>query len=185
MMLFSWGSSSDWGGNILREHLALRKQLSPALTPICLQGGACPFLPLQGSNGGKKRKKSILFKSLLLPVWFWQTFLCRGSRSSGPGPVLAGSPLSGQGGHIYSPPAPWEHHLSLSPSWSAPCKRRRCEKVKGQIQNTAHQFWQLPLAPAECLVLSFQENINDYGTQMSKQQHKALLEMRTKHTSAL
>lgn len=87
-----------------------------------------------------RKEKSILFKSLLLPVWFWQTFLCRGSRSSGPDPALAGSPLFVQGGHIYSPPAPLEHHLSLSPSWSAPCKRRRCEAVKGQLQNSAHQF---------------------------------------------
>lgn len=54
--------------------------------------------------------------ALLLPVWFWPTFLCRGSHNSGPGPALAGSPLSVLAGHIYFPPAPWEHHLSLSPS---------------------------------------------------------------------
>lgn len=57
-LLVMRGSSLDWGGNVLREHLALRKQLSPSLTPICLQGGACPFLPLQGSSGGKKRRKA-------------------------------------------------------------------------------------------------------------------------------
>jgi len=40
-------SSLDSGGIILMEHLALRKQLTPALAPICLQGGVCPFLPLR------------------------------------------------------------------------------------------------------------------------------------------
>lgn len=97
------------------EHLAFRKQVTLALAPICLQGGVCPFLPLQDSTGEAKKKK-ILFKTLLLPVWFWQTFLCRGCRNSGPGPALAGSQLSEQVGHIYFPPAPWEHHQSLSPS---------------------------------------------------------------------
>lgn len=90
------------------EHLALRKQLTLALAPIGLQGGVCPFLPLQDSTEEEKKQKIILcfFKTLLLPVWFWQTFLCRGSRNSGPGPALAGSQLSGLVGHIYFPPAP-------------------------------------------------------------------------------
>lgn len=64
----------------------------------------------------ERKEKEHFLKSLLLPVWFWQMFLCRGFHSSEPGPALAGSPLSVQEGHIYSPPAPWEHHLSLSPS---------------------------------------------------------------------
>lgn len=73
----------------------------------------CQPIPASpGQHWGEETK--ILFKTLLLPVWFWQMFLCRGSHNSGPGPALAGFPLSVLGGHIYSLPAPWEHHLSLS-----------------------------------------------------------------------
>lgn len=44
------------------EHLALRKQLTPALALIYLQGGVCPFLPLQDSTGEKRRKRRFCLK---------------------------------------------------------------------------------------------------------------------------
>lgn len=131
-----------------REHPDGAFSLEEATNPgPCTHLSARWCLPVPASPGQhwRKEKKKILFKNLLLPVWFWQTFLCRGSHNSGPGPVLAGSPLSGLVGHIYFPPAPWEHHLSLSPSWSAPCKSKRCQSegrkgIRRQLQDTLHQL---------------------------------------------
>lgn len=56
-LLWIGGTSTDSGGHVLIEHLASRKQLTPALAPICLRGGICTFLPLLDSTEEKRRKR--------------------------------------------------------------------------------------------------------------------------------